>query len=238
LFTSEGCSSCPAADALLARLQNEQPVPAADVLALEEHVDYWDSPEWSDRFASNQFSRRQNTYIDRLLLHSEYTPQMIVDGTREMEGTDVVRAFHAIAQAAIRPKLVLKLSPIVLDGTRLAGRVSVAQSARVVREAYVYAAIVESPVSTQVLGGENGGQTLNHVSVVREMRQIGSVERAKVSPLRFSLKVPDDALSKDLRVVVFVQRAGQGAVLGAVAAAPAVSAAPVTITAMARTGGQ
>jgi hypothetical protein len=238
LFTSEGCASCPTADTLLARLQSEQPVPAADILALEEHVDYWDTPAWSDRFASSKFSARQNTYGDRLLLHSEYTPEMIVDGTKELEGTDVVRAFHLIAQAASTPKLALKLSAIVLDNGRLSGRVSVARSARRERKAYVYAAIVEPRVSTQVLGGENGGQTLNHVSVVREMRQIGSVARARLAPLKFSLNIPDDARSKDLRVVVFVQRAGQGAVLGAVSAAPAANAAPTMTTAMVLTGAE
>ena len=238
LFTSEGCASCPTADTLLARLQSEQPVPAADILALEEHVDYWDTPGWRDRFASGQFSVRQSTYGNRLLLHREYTPQMIVDGAQEVEGTDVVRAFHLIAQAASTPKLALRLSEIVLDSGRLSGRVSVARPQQIERRANLYAAVVESRVSTEVLGGENSGQTLNHVSVVRELRQIGSVRRARVAPLKFSLNVPDDARSKDLRVVVFVQRAGQGAVLGAVSAAPAVDVAPTITTAMFQISGQ
>ena len=113
LFTSEGCSSCPTADALLARLQRVQPVPDADILALEEHVDYWDSLGWRDRFSSQQFSARQTAYIDRLRLSSEYTPQMIVDGTDQFAGNDVVHALRSIAHAASTPKLALSLSSSV-----------------------------------------------------------------------------------------------------------------------------
>jgi hypothetical protein len=216
LFTSEGCSSCPSADTLLARLEREQPVPAADILALEEHVDYWDSLGWHDRFSSNRFSARQSAYSTRLLLNSEYTPQMIVDGTYEFVGNDIVHAFHAIAQAASAPKLTLRLSPLTRDGVHVSGSVSIAPLNTTLHHADLYAAVVESVASTQVLGGENGGQTLHHVSVVREMQRIGSLATMRGSPLKFSLSLPGDVSAADLRVVVFVQRAGQGAILGAV----------------------
>jgi hypothetical protein len=216
LFTSEGCSSCPSADTLLARLEREQPVPAADILVLEEHVDYWDSPSWHDRFSSNRFSARQSAYSTRLLLTSEYTPQMIVDGTYEFVGNDIVQAFHAIAQAAGAPKLMLRLSPLIRDGARVGGSVFVARSSASVHHVDLYAAVVESVASTQVLGGENGGQTLHHVSVVREMQRIGSLAAKRNSPLKFSLSLPEDVSAANLRVVVFAQRSGQGAILGAV----------------------
>jgi hypothetical protein len=224
LFTSEGCSSCPTADTLLARLEREQPVPDADILALEEHVDYWDSPEWHDRFSSSQFSARQNTYTERLLLGSEYTPQMIVDGTEPFAGTDIVHAFLAIAHAARAPKLALMLSPLTCDGIHLAGKVSLPQRHAGVRQADLYAAVVESTASTRVLGGENNGATLNHVSVVRELRKIGSLALMGTAPLKFSLNVPADAAPANLRVVIFAQRSGQGAVLGAVSSPPAAPA--------------
>ena len=232
LFTSEGCSSCPTADALLARLERAQPVPDADILALEEHVDYWDSLGWRDRFSSQQFSARQSAYIERLRLSSEYTPQMIVDGTDQFAGNDVVHALRAIAQAASTPKLTLSLIQLSVDGNRIAGQVRVPQpaasrrkSAPVLR-ADVYAALVQSVASTQVLAGENVGQTLHHVSVVREMQRIGSLAQAASTRLKFSLSAPLDAASADLRVVVFVQRAGQGAVLGATSSPPIALPAP------------
>jgi hypothetical protein len=231
LFTSEGCSSCPTADALLARLQRTQPVPDADILALEEHVDYWDSLGWRDRFSSQQFSARQNAYIERLRLSSEYTPQMIVDGTDQFAGNDVVHALRAIAQAASTPKLTLSLSQLTVDGNRIAGQVRVPRPAASRRKsapvrADVYAALVQSVTSTQVLAGENGGQTLHHVSVVRQMQRIGSLAQAASTRLKFSLGVPLDAASADFRVVVFVQRAGQGAVLGATSSPPIALPAP------------
>jgi hypothetical protein len=236
LFTSEGCSSCPTADALLARLQRSQPIPDAEVLALEEHVDYWDSLGWRDRFSSQQFSARQSAYIDRLRLSSEYTPQMIVDGTDQFAGNDVVHALRAIAQAAGTPKLALSLSQLSVDGNRIAGQVRVPRPAASRRKsapvphADVYAALVQSVASTQVLTGENGGQTLHHVSVVREMQRIGSLAQAASTRLKFSLDAPSDAASAEpgvaLRVVVFVQRAGQGAVLGATSSPPIALPAP------------
>jgi hypothetical protein len=232
LFTSEGCSSCPTADTLLARLQRSQPVPNADILALEEHVDYWDSLGWRDRFSSQQFSARQDAYIERLRLSSEYTPQMIVDGTDQFSGNDVVHALRSIAQAASTPKLALSLSQLTVDGNRIAGQVRVPRPAASRRKsapfphADVYAALVQSVASNQVLAGDNGGQTLHHVSVVREMQRIGSLAQAASTRLKFSLVAPLDAASADLRVVVFVQRAGQGAVLGATSSPPIALPAP------------
>jgi hypothetical protein len=231
LFTSEGCSSCPPADALLARLLKDQPVPAANILVLEEHVDYWDSLGWHDRFSSHQFTERQTAYAQRLRVGDPYTPQMIVDGVDQFVGNDSAHALRAIAQAARAPKLAFTLSAVTFDGGHLAGAVSVALPVAPrptpAHDAALYAAVVESMASTQVLRGENSGRTLNHVSVVRAMQRIGSLADATSAPLKFSLAAPQDASAANLRVIVFVQRDGQGAILGA-AASPS---SPASLTA-------
>src|SRR5260370_41139865 len=95
LFTSEGCSSCPPADALLMKLEQEQPIAGAEIIVLGEHVDYWDGLGWRDRFSSHQYTARQNGYGSRLNPHSVYTPQKGGDGTGQVVGNDPARARRA-----------------------------------------------------------------------------------------------------------------------------------------------
>ncbi len=88
LFTSEGCSSCPPADALLSQYVKNSPVPGVEVIALGEHVDYWNHNGWADPFSSAQFSQRQSDYSNAFRLDSVYTPQIIVDGKAQLVGSD------------------------------------------------------------------------------------------------------------------------------------------------------
>jgi hypothetical protein len=218
LFTSEGCSSCPPADALLARLLQQQPVPTADIIVLEEHVDYWESLGWHDRFSSHQFTDRQTSYAHALNIEGDYTPQMVVDGTAQFVGNDSTQALRAITTAAKTPKPALKLSPLMLDSGRLSDSVANA-SVVALPKADLYAALIETMASTDVKRGENGGRTLHHVSVVRAMQKVGTSEQL-ANPLFFSFAIPKDSVIPNLRVVAFVQRASQGSVLAAATSAP------------------
>ena len=94
LFTSQGCSSCPPADALLALLDKDP-----DVLVLSEHVDYWNHLGWRDPFSSSAHSARQQAYARRFGQDGPYTPQMVVDGRVQFVGSDARRARAAIAAA-------------------------------------------------------------------------------------------------------------------------------------------
>ena len=104
LFTSEGCSSCPPADTLLASLSRGQPVPGADIIALELHVDYWDDLGWADPFSSAAHSARQRAYGVAFNQRGIYTPQLVVDGHAELLGSSAGGAKEAIAAAAHGPK--------------------------------------------------------------------------------------------------------------------------------------
>src|SRR6266849_6423382 len=109
LFTSEGCSSCPPADALLKQLSEQQSVPGAQIVALEEHVDYWNHLGWKDPYSSNEFSERQGDYAQVFGTDGVYTPQMVVDGQNEFVGSRSLAAKEAIEKAANRPKAQVAL---------------------------------------------------------------------------------------------------------------------------------
>src|SRR6266478_5595666 len=109
LFTSEGCSSCPPADALLARLAEEPLAGNVQLIALEEHVDYWNDLGWADPFSSRDWTSRQNVYSGALGNGNPYTPQMVVDGTVEFVGSHGRKARQAILEAAGKTKIPVTL---------------------------------------------------------------------------------------------------------------------------------
>ncbi len=215
LFTSEGCSSCPPADALLARMDKEQPVSNAEIIVLEEHVDYWEKGGWHDRFSSSQYTDRQNQYAPKLKFDSSYTPQMVVDGTTQFVGNDGPRALNAIVTAAGTPKVALALSNPMVDGRRVACSVSAPASATPLPKADLYAALLDPSATTQVQGGENKGHQLDHVAVVRSLKRIGKLQDLGKGPLQFNLNAPSDSTPANMRVVVFAQSSDQGPIKGA-----------------------
>lgn len=173
LFTSEGCSSCPPADTLLSEYVKNSPVQGVEVIALGEHVDYWNHGGWADPFSAVQFSQRQSDYSGAFRLDSVYTPQMIVDGKAQFNGSDGDAALSAIRRAAQLPHAQVSVAPA--DGGRLAVHVGHLPASAVSVPVEVYLAVTEDGLSSLVGGGENSGRHLSHSAVVRELIPIGTV---------------------------------------------------------------
>ncbi|TAK15095.1 MAG: DUF1223 domain-containing protein [Acidobacteria bacterium] len=207
LFTSEGCSSCPPADKLLAEIVKTMP-DGVEIIALSEHVDYWDGLGWRDPFSSRQFTERQNRYADHFGPDRVYTPQMIVDGAAELVGSDRAHLMKALAAARAREKAAITMA--WRDSQSLDVAVSGAAPA-----SDVMLAITEDGLSIDVKRGENAGRRLPHARVTRELVKLGQTDSAG----RFSMAViaaPKPGWKVDsLRAVVFVQTRGLGPITGA-----------------------
>jgi hypothetical protein len=182
LFTSQGCSSCPPADALLGELAKRP-----GVLALAWHVDYWDGLGWKDKFSSPDATHRQYGYARRLGLESVYTPQLVIDGSAEAVGSNAAAAEAAIRTAAARPVEGPSLS---LDGDRIALGAGPAQAASVWLIGY------DRAQTTPVGRGENAGRSLTEYQIVRRATRLGSWSGAAAA-----LPLPDKEGEAELVVV-------------------------------------
>ncbi len=215
LFTSEGCSSCPPADALLMQLDKKQPVPGAEVIILSQHVDYWNHLGWTDPYSSKEFSQRQDKYALALHTDGPYTPQMIVDGRSEFNGADARAAREAITQAARNPKAAVSVTPSPApEGARLQIRVDSADFAKLAGKADVMLAITENDLSNSVTRGENAGHNLSHNGVVRRLTLVGTATKAGFTADQ--VVVLDKSWKREnLRAVVFLQDRTSRRVFGA-----------------------
>jgi len=203
LFTSEGCSSCPPADELLARLTQER-VGGVQVIALSEHVDYWDDLGWRDRFSSPVFTRRQQAYARRLRLTGSYTPQLVVGGRTDVLGSDARGARAAIAAA--RRDASGRIDVRLVPGAQADLVLEVAASWNGGQAGDVLVAVVQDRATTRVARGENAGRTLEHVSVVRLLSVVGSGVGA------FSGRAALPLIPEANHLVVFVQEHDGGPV--------------------------
>jgi hypothetical protein len=207
LFTSEGCSSCPPADALLMQL-NEPGAAGATILTLSEHVDYWDQLGWRDPFSAELFSRRQSDYAARAFRSDRiYTPQIVVDGRLETVGSDAASVRSLVVQAARDPKAVVTVTATRKGIADLATTVSIDANGIERRgDADVTVVVVEDRLQNDVKRGENQGRTLVHTAVVRSLTSAGTIT-AKSPAFGGEARVAWNAAWKpaDVRVIAFVQ---------------------------------
>lgn len=222
LFTSEGCSSCPPADALLSRLEKTQPVEGVEVIALAQHVDYWNYLGWRDPFSYAEAGARQSEYARVFGRDGVYTPQMVIDGRAEFPGGNQKLAFDTIAKAARTPKAEVTITRLdggagAAAGTRLAVRVGKLPPVTEGDTADVLLAVTESDLSTSVGRGENAGRKLSHAGVARRLSVIGSATAGAPFVAETEVNVEGGWRRQNLRALVFVQERASKRVLGAAA---------------------
>jgi hypothetical protein len=217
LFTSEGCSSCPPADQLLADLEHRQPVMGVDILILGQHVDYWDRLGWPDRFSSSQFTERQAQYSHAFRSANIYTPQMVVQGQSEFVGTDEGRVRREVERAARQPQARVRFelkspSTIGIAVSELPGNKGDIFD--------VVLAVTESGLVSEVARGENEGRRLSHAGVVRSLTVLASIDTRDprkgggyTAEARLSLR--PEWKRENSRAVLFVQERHTRRIVGA-----------------------
>ena len=217
LFTSEGCSSCPPADAFLQKL-DAQPISGEEMIVLSEHVDYWNHIGWKDPYSSHFYSERQSAYARRLGLSDVYTPQMIVDGTSQFVGSDEGLADNVFAKALTQPTITVRLTSISKGATNVLLahlKTGALQESFGLPMADVYVAVALNRAESHVSHGENAGRTLTHTAVVRSIVKVGSIQQGQAFAQDIQIKLDPGTDTHNLRLITFVQEPGQGRVIGA-----------------------
>ena len=181
LFTSQGCSSCPPAEALISKLDRARAIPLA------YHVDYWDNLGWRDPFSSRDWTARQMMYVRGFALNGAYTPQAVVNGTRQFVGSNASALKRAIDEAK-------DTGSLTLDATRKGSKIEGSVRADVPRNSDVVVVLFEDGVTTHIARGENEGRTATEDAIVRRLVRTNGA---------FSFET--DPSWKRLGVVAFVQ---------------------------------
>lgn len=218
LFTSEGCSSCPPADRLLREIASTSPVNTVAVLALEEHVDYWDRLGWRDPFSSPVFTQRQTAYASNPFNNGDiYTPQLVIDGAFQAIGSDRRAAAAAIVAAATRPAAEVRVQVHVeADRAHLELTIEVPPSVQRHGTADLMVAVAEDGLTSHVGRGENSGLTLEHTGVVRLLTSAGAVPAdAAARTLTADLPLRPEWHPERARIVAFLQERSSRKILGA-----------------------
>lgn len=207
LFTSEGCSSCPPADRLLSQLAAGR---SSSILALSEHVDYWDYLGWKDPNSSALFTARQQAYALRMRLSSTYTPQVIVNGILETIGNSR-DAVEGALKTAEKPKLIKVTYRISSDSRTLT--IEAKSTTPITNDLLANFAITTDGVLSKVTRGENSGRELRHDNVVRRIAT-KPVSSAGEPVYKVSCSMPLENIDRnESQAVVFLQESGPGRVV-------------------------
>jgi hypothetical protein len=188
-------------------------------------VDYWDHDGWKDAYSSSAFTSRQEEYARRFRLNSAYTPQLVVDGSAQVVGSDSGAADRAIDNARGRAKVPVRMSSVALADPKTV-RVHLSVDALPgdfkERTADILVAVALDHAESHVAAGENSGRDLHHVAVAESISKVGSVGKGKNFDRDVTVKVTGAVGLEDLRLIAFVQGGDGGDVVGASLASGAV----------------
>ncbi|HRI66278.1 MAG TPA: DUF1223 domain-containing protein [Polyangium sp.] len=213
LFSSEGCSSCPSADIVLRDLARQGAHGAAEIIAIEEHVDYWNYLGWSDPFSSAAWTARQRAYAQAMGFRGVYTPQAVIDGQTDVIGSDKEGILEAIVEAAKRPK-----ARVLLARDKDMMRVTISELPQPLVDADVFFTTTEEGLSTAVPRGENAGVTVVHAPIARTMEKLGTIRAGETTFVTAkTLPTIDEVKKTKTKAVVIVQASGKKSILGAAA---------------------
>lgn len=208
LFTSEGCSSCPPADELVEKIQKESNNLPVYILAF--HVDYWNRLGWKDVFSSAAYSKRQNQYAQWLNLQSIYTPQIVVNGRKEFIGSEEATLRNVIKSSLQKPSsATLTLNDVKFDKAQADLHYNIEGTTN---NTSLLLALVQKSATTNVKGGENGGRTLSHVQIVRNLETIDLSGKNNGSA---TIAIPSALNNQSLEVIAFLQNNSNGQILAA-----------------------
>jgi len=216
LYTSEGCSSCPPADALLGSLLHDQSIASAEVIPIGLHVDYFNHDGWKDAFSSAAYTARQQSYSTVFGDDNLYTPQMIIDGGVAVPGNENDRVRHAIERASGKAHLSVHVA-VRESGGKAQLTIDCPAAPSNAEKIEVIAAITEDGLSSVVTRGENQGRTLHHVAVARTVQGL-DVLSAQPSTRTKQMSIGTQ-WGKELKAVVWLQGTKSRQVYGAATAA-------------------
>ena len=202
LFTSEGCSSCPAAEKVLSRLHDDY----KDACFLEFHVDYWNYLGWKDEYSDKTYTKRQQDYAQNFGLSSTYTPQAVINGSKEMVGSDNNR-LQSLVQQSLKQKPPVKLE-IKAVSTGKSLTVSYSTDAT---DGLLNIALVQLHAETNVKDGENSGRNLKHTNVVRVFKTI----RLEKGQSNIIIELPGGLSKNDCHIIGYIQNKGDDRIIAA-----------------------
>jgi len=207
LFTSEGCSSCPPADAVVAKIQKESNDKPVYILAY--HVDYWNRLGWKDVFSDAAYSHRQSQYSAWLHLSGVYTPQIVVNGKTEFVGSEEGTLRNAIkTNLQLQAAAQITLSDIKVDANKISLHYNTEGNNH---NTVLLVAIVQKQAQTKVERGENAGHTLSHVQIVRSLQSVNLNNNTGAE----IIELPKRFDPKGAELIAFLQNTVTGAISGA-----------------------